>query len=342
MADPFQVYVERDVRDPDLDYAMGLDPLLDDPGIEVTFIDDPDREEIRPSDLAGADAFVSFADPITAASLDGVEGLRVIARMGAGYDNLDLDAITDHGVVAVHAPQGPTESVAQAALGMLVVCAHNLKVYDTVIRESGFEERAAHRGFELGSATVGIIGTGLIGSRLAELLRPFDTDLQIYDPYIPDERIEELGGRRVDFDEVLETSDLVSLHVPRTEETIGMLGTEQFEQMKETAYLVNTTRGGIYPDAELAAAVRDGEIAGAAIDVFEDEPDVEGNPLLDLDEVLVTPHITGVTHDSAKRIGNYVSKSILRIRDGELPINILNPDVYDEPVPEENLSPSFQ
>jgi lactate dehydrogenase-like 2-hydroxyacid dehydrogenase len=168
---------------------------LDDPDIETTFLDPREYDELTPSDLAGADAFVSFADLITDASLQGVEDLRVIARMGAGYDNLDLDALTAHGVVAVHAPQGPTESVAQATLGMLIVCAHNLKVYDTVIRESGFRERADHRGFELGNATIGIIGTGLIGSRLIELLEPFDTDVQVHDPYISEERVDELENR---------------------------------------------------------------------------------------------------------------------------------------------------
>lgn len=341
--DPFRVYVARDIRIEELEYYMGLEDLLEDPDIEVTFLPERPYTTLKTDDLRGADAVVSLRDDITRETLDGLDRLKIIARAGAGYENLDLDACTDHGVVAVHAPQGPTESVAQATLGMLIVCASNLRKYDNLIREQGFEGRIENMGFELGSHTLGIIGLGLIGTRLVEVLDPFDMDVQVYDPYLPEERAEELGVRLVDdLHDMLRTSDLVSLHVPLTPETEGMLGEEEFRAMKESAYIVNTTRGGIYSDAELARAIREGWIAGAAIDVFEDEPNVEGNPLLELEDSLMTPHIAGITRDSLDRIGHLLVESILNVKNDELPINILNPDVYDEPVPEENLSPSFR
>ncbi|MDX1745397.1 MAG: NAD(P)-dependent oxidoreductase, partial [Halobacteriales archaeon] len=157
-----------------------------------------------------------------------------------------------------------------------------------------------------------------------------------------EDRAEELGVRLVDLDELLETADLISLHVPLTPETAGMLGEDEFKQMQDHAHIVNTTRGGIYEDAVLAQAVEEGWIGGAAIDVFEDEPNVLGNPLLDLEDDFMTPHIAGLTHDSANRIGSLMSESIINVMNGELPINILNPDCTEEDIPEENLSPSFQ
>jgi D-3-phosphoglycerate dehydrogenase len=121
-----------------------------------------------------------------------------------------------------------------------------------------------------------------------------------------------------------------------------MLGAEQFRTMKSTAYFVNTTRGGIYPDDDLARALREGWIAGAAIDVFEDEPNVEGNPLLEIEDCLVMPHAAGINKDGLTRVGEIVAQAQLDYKDGEIPRNVLNPDAYDEPVPEDRLSPSYR
>jgi len=177
---------------------------------------------------------------------------------------------------------------------------------------------------------------------VVELLETFDPEIVAHDPYVPASHAADLGVELVDRDAVLDRSDLLSLHVPLTEETHYMLDREAFRRMKDSAYVVNTTRGGVYPDEDLAAAIREGDIAGAAIDVFEGEPDVEGNPLLELDDCLMTPHSAGINRQSMERIGNIMAESILNVKDGELPINVLNPEVYDQPVPEGNLTPSFR
>lgn len=338
----FTIYVTSDFRRPALDFYMGLEPLYDAPGVEVEFLD---REPgpVQPGELAGADAaIVSEPDTVTAESLAGTDRLRVVGRTGAGFNSLDLDACTDHGVVAVHAPQGPTRSVAQATLGMLITCAHNFRRYDRLVREQGFEGRLDNMGFELSGRTLGLVGLGLIARQLLELLEPFEMEVLAYDPYTSPEVAEEVGARLVDLDELLERSDLVSLHVPLTDETRGMLSASEFRAMKSTAYLVNTTRGGIYDDAELARAIREGELAGAAIDVFEEEPDVADNPLLELEDCQVTPHVAGITYDSLTRIGNILSESLLDVRRGDVPDNVLNPDVYERPVPDAKLSPSYR
>lgn len=341
-SEKFSVYVERDVRIEEVGYTLGLEPILEHPDIEVTFLESRDDKRMPPGSLAGADAFVSVSYRLDERSLEGADDLKVVTRAGAGYEVLDLEALSDRGIFACHAPQGPTESVAQATLAMFVACAHNLRKYDNIVRDRGFEDRMRNLGFELGSATIGIVGMGLIGSRVVEVVEPFDPEVIVHDPYLDPERADELGVRLVEFDDLLETADIVSLHVPLTPETETMFGEEEFRRMQDHAHLVNTTRGGIYEDAVLARAVREGWIGGAAIDVFEDEPNVLGNPLLELEDQLVTPHIAGLTKQSTDRIGSLMCESILNVMNDDLPISVLNPDATDQEIPAENLSPSFQ
>lgn len=337
----YAVYISRDDSVEDLNYRMGLEPLLDHEDVEVTFLSERDYHTLHPSDLEGANAVVSLEDLITGESVAGLSELEIIAGFGAGLDNVDIDACTEQGIAITNSAQGPRPSVAQSTLGMMLVCASNLLGYNNLIKTQGFEGRFANMGTHLYEKQLGIIGFGLIGSKVCELVEPFDMDVKVHDPYAPEERIEEYGVERVELGELLETSDFVTLHCGLNEGTRNMLGTEQFERMKSSAYLINTTRGGLYPDAELAEAIREGEIAGAAIDVFEDEPHVEGNPLLELDDVLTTPHSAGVLREGLDNIGNIVSESILNVKNGEVPKNIVNPEIYDRPVPSEKLSPSY-
>jgi D-3-phosphoglycerate dehydrogenase len=346
----FHVTIEYDRREPGTDVVPGLEPLYEDPEIEISYLADDRGPELEPVDLQGADAYVSYSYDLTAASLEGVDSLKLATRAGAGYENFDLAAMTEHGVVATHAPQGPTASAAQATAGMIIACAHNFPRMEWNLRERGWEGRVpSEYGFELGSATLGFVGMGLIGGKVLSNLAPFRADgleAQVYDPYMSEERAAELGVERVDLDTLLETSDIVTIHVPLTEETHHMLGTEDFERMQDSAYLVNTSRGGIYPDGELAEALETGELRGAAIDVFEGEPDVEGNPLLDIEDVLLLPHVAGLTDDSVRRIHELMCESIVNLKNGEPPINVLNPAAYEaitgETLPEDCYSPSFQ
>ena len=346
----FHVTVEYDRREPGEDVIAGLEPLYEDPEIEISYLSRDRGPELEPEDLEGADAYVSYAYDLTADSLEGVESLKLASRSGAGYENFDLDAMTDHDVIATHAPQGPTASAAQAATGMIIACAHNFPRFEHELRERGWAGRIPENfGFELQSATVGFVGMGLIGAKVLSNLGPFREDgleAQVYDPYMPEERAAELGVEKVDLDTLLGTSDVITIHVPLTNETHHMLGAAAFERMRDSAYLVNTSRGGIYPDAELAAALESGELRGAAIDVFEDEPEVEGNPLLDIDDILVLPHVAGLTTDAIRRMHELMCESIVNLKNGEPPINVLNPSAYEaqtgETLPEESRSPSFR
>lgn len=346
----FHVTVERDARDPETGVVPGLDVLFDDPDIEMSFLANDRGPELTPADLDGADAYVSYSYDLTAESLAGVESLKIVTRAGAGYENLDLAALTEHGVIAAHAPQGPTASAAQATVGMILACAHNLPKKEHGLRSRGWRGRTdSDFGFELGNATIGFIGMGLIGQKVLADLAPFRKDgleVLVYDPYMSDRQADELGVETRELEHVLEAVDIVTVHVPLTDETQNMLGTAEFELMSDSAYLVNTSRGGIYPDAELATAIREGEIRGAAVDVFEDEPDVEGNPLLEIEDILVTPHVAGVTVDSLERIHRLMAESIHNLANDEPPKNVLNPATYERmtgrPLPDDCVSPSFR
>jgi D-3-phosphoglycerate dehydrogenase len=337
----FDVYVSRDDRLPARDYDMGLDRLFEHPNVDVTFMDARAYRTLRTEDLRGADALVLLKDAVSEETLTGLDDLQVVSRFGAGFDTVDLDACTRHDIVVTNAPQGVRHSVAQATVGMLAVCASNMRRYDNVVRDRGFEDRLENMGIELFGRTLGTIGLGQIGSRVIELLEPFDMDVQTYDPYLSEDDADDMGVEKVDLETLLETSDFVSLHCPLTEETEGMLGESEFRRMQSSAYLVNTTRGGIYDDALLARAIRDGWIAGAAIDVFEDEPNVEGNPLLELEDVLVMPHAAGINKDGLSRTGRIAAECVLAVMEGDVPRNVLNPGVFGGDVPEEKLSPSY-
>ncbi len=346
----FQVTIERDTRENPTESIPGFESLFEDPEVDVSFLADDRGPELEPADLQGADAYASYSYQITADSLAGVESLKIAARSGAGYDNFDLDALTAHDVIATHAPQGPTASAAQVTVQMILTCAHNVPPREHRLRTEGWTESGiTEYGFELQNATLGFIGMGQIGGKVHANLAPFREDgleTQVYDPYMSEDRAAELGITRVDLDELLATSDIITIHVPLTEETHHMLDYHAFEQMQDSAYIVNTSRGGIYPDADLARAIHENELRGAAIDVFEDESETAGNPLLEIDTIQVTPHIGGGTIDSFRRIREIMSGSILAVKNGEPPRNVLNPDAYEartgKSLPDEYLSPSFR
>lgn len=333
MAERLTVYVDSQYESEELNR----------PDLEVTYLSTDELEDLTLEELAGVDVLASFYPPFGGESIAASDDLdlKLLVRPSAGYDNVDIEACTDRGIVVTHAPQGRTEAVVEATVAMMICCGRHLHTHNARIRERGFEGRMEFGGIELGRSTVGIVGLGLIGGAVAEYVRPFGSDVVAYDPYVSADRADELGARLVELDELLETADFVSVHVPLTPETEGMLDAEHFRSMKETAFFVNAARGKLYSDADLARALEEGWIAGAAIDVFEDEPDILDNPLLQLDEgdVLLLPHILGTTDGATERTRRIVVDAIVSVADGGFPPNIINPEVYDETVPESQLSP---
>ena len=215
--EPFRVAVERDVHGAKMNYEGRLDRLAAEPGVEVVHLPDIARDDLLPSDLEGVNGLISRKLRVTTETFEGLEDLRIIARSGAGYDNLDIDACTAAGVVATHAPQGPTASVAESTLSLLIQLSHNLHGYERDFRELGFQEgRDAEMGHLLSSRTVGVVGLGRIGASLIELIEPLGTEVKAHDPYVSEERAADLGVDLVDRETLFETSDLVTIHVPLT------------------------------------------------------------------------------------------------------------------------------
>lgn len=247
----FHVTIERDKSGPDAEFEPGFEPLFEDPDIEVSFLDDDRGPELEPQDLQGVDAYVSFSYELTAASLEGVETLKIATRSGAGYDNFDVEAMTEAGVIAAHAPQGPTESAAQAATGMILSCAHNFARHEHVLRTQGWAGRSSDDyGFELQNATLGFIGMGLIAQGVLENLEPFrdkGMDTLVYDPYLADADARALGVDQVDLETVLGDADIVTIHVPLTDETHHMLGEDEFQAMNDEGSSSIHPAGGSIP-----------------------------------------------------------------------------------------------
>jgi len=320
----------------------GIRKLEREPHIELKYPEEGRRPEFRPSEIADCDAVITVFCKVTEASLEGVSRLKHVARFGAGFDAVDIDACTRHGVMVTHAPLGPTESMSEATLGLMLMLSYKIKEKEEVLRGGSFKVPRELTGTEIMGKTVGIMSLGSIGARVAELLAPFHARLIAYDPYVGEERFSQLGAERVDFHTLLRESDYLSIHCPLTNETRYMFGEDEFQMMKPTACFINTSRGGLYKDAILAKALSEGWIAGAAIDVFESELSVEDNPLIGLKNCIVTPHAAARSDGMLAGIWKYTLQAVLQSSRGELPDFILNPEALPpEKRAQAKVSPAF-
>jgi D-3-phosphoglycerate dehydrogenase len=242
--------------------------------------------------------------------------LRVVGRAGVGVDNIDVNAATAAGVIVVNAPTGNVVAAAEHAVAMLLALARHIPQADRSVH-AGEWKRSTFIGTEVRNKRLGLIGLGRIASLVAERAHGLGMEVVAVDPYVGKEYAENLGVALVDLDTLLTTSDFISLHVPATDQTRGMLGRDELERCKPGVRIVNCARGGIVGEAELAEALASGHVAGAALDVFEAEPPV-GSPLLGLANVVLTPHIAGQTHEAQLRVAIDASEQVLAVLQGQL------------------------
>lgn len=264
--------------------------------------------------------------------LDCAPRLRAIGRPGIGVDNIDLAAATERGICVVNTPDAPTEPVAEKTVGWMLMLAHRLREADRVARGAGWQERGTLRGHDLAGKTLGTIGLGRVGGRVAQIC---STALRMrvlaYDPYVNPARAYLLGLEPASsLDALLSAADFVSLHCPLTDETRSMLGERELRMMKPTAYLVNAARAQIVHEEALLRALREGWIAGAAIDVFPSEPPPPDHPLLALDNVILSPHVASFTHEGVMRMSMGSAEQVLMVLRGERPPNLVNPEVWEK------------
>jgi D-3-phosphoglycerate dehydrogenase len=295
--------------------ARGLDAI----GAAGFTVDE--QPGLSPEQLLGAvegaaALIIRSATQVTADVLAAGRDLVVVGRAGIGLDNVDVEEATRRGVMVVNAPQSNVLSAAEHTIALLLAQARNVPQANADLK-AGEWNRSRWEGVELHGKTVGIIGLGRVGVLVAQRLLAFGMQLLAYDPFVSPERARQLGVRVVvDLEELVRQSDFLTIHLPKTPETLGLVGADLLAQAKPTLRVVNTARGGIVDEAALADAVRDGRIAGAALDVFEQEPTTE-SPLFELDSVVVTPHLGASTAEAQDKAGQTIAEQVVLALRGE-------------------------
>ena len=316
------IWFERPVL-PALAAVVDASCLVLGPGTPADHYDGIDRAVAA---LAGSARFDE-------AAMDRAPGLRVIARTGIGYDSVDIGAATDRGIAVTNTPDGPTISTAEHAV-MLILMAAKRVVPSVAALEAGSADNyyARQEGIELAGKTIGLIGLGRIARRVAAIAGAIGMRVVAFDPYI-DPASAPVGVELADtLDELLPVADVVSVHIPLTDASRGVFDARRFAAMKRGAVFVNTARGGIVDQAALVAALDDGHLYGAGLDVTDPEPLPVGHPLLDRDDVVVTPHIASATADGKLRSLESAFEQALAVLHGERPEHLVNPEVWEHVV----------
>jgi D-3-phosphoglycerate dehydrogenase len=270
-------------------------------------------------------------EPYTEEVFANAPKLKAVIRYGVGVDTIDLDAATRHGVMVGHLPDFCIREVANHALVLLLACAKKVREHDHVLRTKGW---AASKAIQkpmgpIHGETAGLIAFGNISRALAKRLQALEMEVMAYDPFVPAETFAAAGVEAVSLDELAARSDYVSCHLPLNDKTRGMLGANLFGQMKPTAYFINTSRGAVVKEADLIAALAEGRIAGAGLDVFEAEPIDASHPFCQMDNVVLTPHTASYSDKTMEIQRRRIGKDALAVCRGGLPDFVANPQVLD-------------
>jgi D-3-phosphoglycerate dehydrogenase len=328
---PFRVGLTRDMLLPDGSFVFAPADLgaLERPGLEWELLAD-NLPELTPALLHGYDALLHFAPVVSAASLEGVDGLALIARHGVGLDVVDLDACTERGIAVTITPDGVRRPLAAAAVALILALAHRLVERNTAFHEGRWAEgRFGVLGTGLAGRTLGVIGFGNIGREVVRLLQPFELRVLVSTPRLSAEDAAAAGVQRVELDDLLRAADVVLVCCPLRPETTRLINRRRLALLKETAFLVNVARGPIVDQAALADALRERRIAGAGLDVFELEPIDPDDPLLGLPNVVAAPHSLGYTDELFRGCVASACAAILDVAAGRIPGPVANPDVLD-------------
>jgi len=292
------------------------------PDFDVRNVDGTDRPALL-SALSDADAIlIRSATKVDAEAIAAAPKLKVIARAGVGLDNVDIKSATTAGVMVVNAPTSNIISAAELTVGHIISLSRFIPAAHASLA-AGTWKRSKYTGVELYEKTVGIIGLGRIGALITARLQSFGMNVVAYDPYVTSARAQQLGVTLLTLDELLAQSDFITIHMPKTPETTGMISTEQFAIMKPTAFIVNVARGGLIDEDALYAALKSNRIAGAGLDVFVNEPPLD-SPLLSLENIILTPHLGASTDEAQEKAGVAVAKSVRLALGGELVPDAVN------------------
>ncbi len=331
MAGKFRVGISQEVVTADGGTIFGEDAMkiLDDPSIEWEIL--PDRvPALTQQHAARYDAFCLMSAKVTRETLSGADRrLKLIARFGVGYDSVDVAACTDNGVMVTITPDGVRRPVAASVIAYVLALAHRMILKDRLVREGRWTEKANFLGSGLMGRTLGVIGVGNIGAEIFRLAQPFDMRLLGCDPNVPQSAVDSLGVTMTDMDTLLRESDFISVNCLLNENTRGLIGAREFGLMKPGAYFINTSRGPVVQEDALIDTLQNKRIAGAAIDVFEQEPLGTGSPLLKLDNVILAPHAICHTDECMRILGERAFQAAVDLCHGRKPGHLVNPRVLE-------------
>ena len=330
----FRVALSGDFKKPDGSPAFpdfDLAPLEQNPAVEYSFIQT--NGVITAKDLADFDALILLVPRIEPESFPKDGRLAIIARFGVGYDSVNVQACTDHGCALAITPDGVRRPVAVAILTFMLALMGKLAAKDRIARQGpdGWARRSELMGVGLIGRTLGQLGIGNIGAEVFRLAKPFGMHFIAHDPYVDPKIAKELGVRLVGLEELFREADVLSVSCPLNDATHHIVNAERLALMKPTAYLINTARGPVVDEKALTAVLQERRIAGAGLDVFEQEPSPTDNPLYQLDNVLLTPHALCWTDQCFAGIGAADVKAVFDVMHGRVPTGIVNREIVDQP-----------
>lgn len=329
-AEPFRIALSAGFKQPDgsMTYpSFDLTEMEQEKSIQIRFLTSGDP--IQGDELEDVDALILLSEKFTAQSMPASGRLSIVARFGVGYDTVDVEACTKNSIAVCITPDGVRRPVAVSILTLLLSLTGKLLTKDRLVRSgpAGFAARSDHMGVGLVNRTLGSIGMGNIGAEMFRLAEPFGMRFIAFDPFADTSLASDLGVDLVNLDKVFAQSDVLAINCPLNTETHHLVNAERLAAMKPTAFLINTARGPIVDQVALTEALQEGSLAGAALDVFEIEPPDVKDPLLSLDNVILTPHALCWTDQCFAGIGAADVASVLDLRAGRLPVGLVNPEV---------------
>ena len=292
------------------------------PDFEIRQCNGADRAELLAAITDASAILVRSATKVDTEALAAAKQLKVVARAGVGLDNVDVKAATQNGVMVVNAPTSNIVSAAELAVALMLAAARHVSPAHAALK-NGEWKRSKYTGIELYEKTVGIVGLGRIGVLVAQRLSAFGMNVIAYDPYVQAGRAAQMGVRMLTLEELLDEADFISVHLPRTAETVGLIGAAELARARSSLVLVNAARGGIVDEAALYDALKNGQIAAAGIDVFAEEPCTD-SPLFELENVVATPHLGASTDEAQEKAGIAVARSVRLALGGELVPDAVN------------------
>ncbi len=301
--------------------------ILKDIGAEFYSAQCKTEEDVIKSARGMHGLLAQFA-PITRRVIESLPELKVVGRYGIGYDIIDVEAATENGVCVVNVPEYCEEEVSDHAFSLLMTLARKVVPYNQDVKNGNWDYKIRRPLYRLQGKTVGLIGFGKIPRRLAEKMKPFDFKVLAYDPYADQKLAKEYEVELVEIDELMKESDFVSVHAPLTKETKHLIGKNELGIMKESAFIINTSRGPVIDEKALIKVLKDGQLAGAGLDVTVAEPVEKDNPLLGMDNVIITPHVAWYSRDSIIELKERTAQQVACVLQGKKPEHLVNEEVW--------------